>query len=935
MGSGVSSFVKSLTSAPAIWTDEELEENARIQKSDKLAIDYIVAHIYHDIPIRYGKKSVDPRSPMWIEISPQVQVDAIHNEGEIDLKMLSTVPSGMIVDYKGNIQAFFTNIDVSYTFHVSDIIKVNMFRESSKSKSIITIPAPPSLQHADTTSILLKWVLPFPPGVTTKVEIYYTSSLDIECADNTTATPSSPSRKGTNESKVEVNMRNRWLLLVTKSWDFRNFSTYKLEELSPGVGFYFRIRYKCCYGWSEFSEPSKYIKTLPSVPEPPLAVISGAILSDSVQLFWSLPLKDNGAPITDYILQGRGVGDEFVELYKGPLRSHLALNLHPEFAYSFRVAALNEVGLSEFSQFLSIKTPPRGGARKKATLDETQTELALQFAEAWTECWDPKTEQYFYFNKITGTRQLEKPVCLVELEENKPSVLTDVGIERVVITTASNRILSSVEKEKQFRVKRYRIIRALRKETGRGTGRTSLAASASTPNVMAVSTSSPVVSSHDDADIPDSGSPSRKIEPLLMQLNRGTILFDGYMKLVNVSKGDLINKRLRVQFEGEDGIDSGGIAKEGLLLLSKEALHYGGPKHRGWLRNLSETDTNSKRSSSFDSSGRIYFSETEKLKASPPVTSSVSCTLSELSVSKLQERKITGAEYGYFLGRLIGKSLYDRQLLDVPLSQLLLRQILGQVNREDSEETTGDYVKNKDTNGVLKEIRLLDPSLGKSLQWMLENTIDNILFETFSVTIENEDVGIDSKTASKVIALCPNGLTRDVTDENKWEYASLLAKWKTTYAVSALLEPFLKGFYELIPLKILQENQLTFEELDEMLNGKAAVDIEELRAYVMYQGNKDFDEKHEAVVWFWQIIRECDDSNKRNIIKFFTGSTRVPLDGYDPPLNITQGVDMVEDSLPRAHTCFNQLVLPAYSSYTLMKEKILFAIENTEGFELA
>ena len=42
------------------------------------------------------------------------------NENEIsklateDLKMLNTVPSGMIVDYKGNIQAFFTNIDVSY-----------------------------------------------------------------------------------------------------------------------------------------------------------------------------------------------------------------------------------------------------------------------------------------------------------------------------------------------------------------------------------------------------------------------------------------------------------------------------------------------------------------------------------------------------------------------------------------------------------------------------------------------------------------------------------------------------------------------------------------------------------------------------------------------------------------------------------------------------
>ena len=54
-----------------------------------------------------------------------------------------------------------------------------------------------------------------------------------------------------------------------------------------------------------------------------------------------------------------------------------------------------------------------------------------------------------------------------------------------------------------------------------------------------------------------------------------------------------------------------------------------------------------------------------------------------------------------------------------------------------------------------------------------------------------------------------------------------------------------------------------------------------------------------------------------------------------PALNITQGVDMVEDSLPKAHTCFNQLVLPPYSSFAKLKERILFAVANSEGFELA
>jgi hypothetical protein len=61
----------------------------------------------------------------------------------------------------------------------------------------------------------------------------------------------------------------------------------------------------------------------------------------------------------------------------------------------------------------------------------------------------------------------------------------------------------------------------------------------------------------------------------------------------------------------------------------------------------------------------------------------------------------------------------------------------------------------------------------------------------------------------------------------------------------------------------------------------------------------------------------------------------VPLDGYDPPLNITEGdADMSINSLPCAHTCFNQLVLPRYANYEICYKQLKFAMENTVGFEL-
>ena len=91
--------------------------------------------------------------------------------------------------------------------------------------------------------------------------------------------------------------------------------------------------------------------------------------------------------------------------------------------------------------------------------------------------------------------------------------------------------------------------------------------------------------------------------------------------------------------------------------------------------------------------------------------------------------------------------------------------------------------------------------------------------------------------------------------------------------------------------------------------------------------------------WLWQLLREMDEEEKRKFLLFVTGCSNIPLDGFDPPFNITLSIHENEEEekkskpLPYAHTCFNQLVLPVlYASYDEMKEKLLFAIQNTEGF---
>jgi hypothetical protein len=237
---------------------------------------------------------------------------------------------------------------------------------------------------------------------------------------------------------------------------------------------------------------------------------------------------------------------------------------------------------------------------------------------------------------------------------------------------------------------------------------------------------------------------------------------------------------------------------------------------------------------------------------------------------------------------------------------------------------------------------------------MQDNDIKGVLDLTFSVSVEGEvgagdgagSGGGGSKGAVRELALCPDGLNKPVTEENKAEYIALLAQWKSRYAVQPLLDPFLRGFHELVPLDALRAAGITALELGLLLSGKETIDVDDLRPYVVYQsvtlsdaelaaGATPFGEQHEQVVWFWQCLRDMDQLQLRSLLRFFTGSSRIPMDGFDPPLALTQGVDMATDSLPLAHTCFNQLVLPPFSRISVMRERLVFAADNALSFDLS
>lgn len=62
-----------------------------------------------------------------------------------------------------------------------------------------------------------------------------------------------------------------------------------------------------------------------------------------------------------------------------------------------------------------------------------------------------------------------------------------------------------------------------------------------------------------------------------MKIRRNAVLEDSYRRILSVTRADLLKARLWVEFDGEKGLDYGGIAREWFFLMSKEMFnpYYG------------------------------------------------------------------------------------------------------------------------------------------------------------------------------------------------------------------------------------------------------------------------------------------------------------------------------------------------------------------------
>ncbi|XP_017858644.1 PREDICTED: fibronectin type-III domain-containing protein 3A isoform X4 [Drosophila arizonae] len=130
-----------------------------------------------------------------------------------------------------------------------------------------------------------------------------------------------------------------------------------VQDLQPGQEYLVRLQVHYQQLQGSVSEPTEF-KTPACEPDQPLPPKLVSRTRSSINLRWTAPAA-NGAPIQYYLLdydEGRGNALQFTELAKTKAKHYLLNKLQSTTVYSFRLAAVNEIGQSAYSQVSSYST---------------------------------------------------------------------------------------------------------------------------------------------------------------------------------------------------------------------------------------------------------------------------------------------------------------------------------------------------------------------------------------------------------------------------------------------------------------------------------------------------------------------------------------------------------------------------------------------------
>ena len=263
-----------------------------------------------------------------------------------------------------------------------------------------------------------------------------------------------------------------------------------------------------------------------------------------------------------------------------------------------------------------------------------------------------------------------------------------------------------------------------------------------------------------------------------------------------------------------------------------------------------------------------------------------------------------------FIGKIMAKAIFDGMMLDCYFTRNIYKLI---TNTPISYHDMEDY----------------DPIFYKSLKSLLEN--DYTGKDTYLTYSYNHD----NFGEMQIIDLVENGRNIDVTESNKFDFVQKLCSAKLYENIKPQVEALLKGFYSIIPQKLI--SIFNHRELELVISGLPTIDIKDWKRNTLYE---NYNEQTPIIKYFWEIIESYDNDERAEFLQFVTGSSKVPLEGFCAlqgiggvnKFLISKVFDKNYDRLPTAHTCTNQLDLPEYPNKEILKQRLKVALKEGKGF---
>ncbi|KAG6619347.1 putative HECT E3 ubiquitin ligase [Phytophthora cinnamomi] len=343
---------------------------------------------------------------------------------------------------------------------------------------------------------------------------------------------------------------------------------------------------------------------------------------------------------------------------------------------------------------------------------------------------------------------------------------------------------------------------------------------------------------------------------------------------------DALHAYLKITFEGEPGIDAGGLLREWFGIVCKQ-----------------------------------IFSEKMGLFV-PTKGEDMSYWIDPLSGEKNENH----LKLFRLAGILVGKALFEGLVLDVHLALPLLKHVLG-------------------IPISFSDLEFLDEELHRNCKWLRSNNHVEVLCLTFSVMLEN-GTEVDLKENGRNIDVTDENKEEYLRLVLEHRMLDSIADQLQEFLMGIydVVPKALLSVFDYQELELILCGIPTIDTSD----WRANTHVRYIKPEENKKNKITEEEQNGVLAWFWIVVEGLAPEERARLLQFVTGTSRVPVEGFRGLMSssgiihqftiqlVPRGKEK-SDLFPKAHTCFNRLDLPMYRNMEEL-ETYLTMVSQMEVF---